>query len=181
MIKRPFYIRHRLPLSIAGGILVIAAILSATTVIRAATDVVRLHRINAIYSSLHIGNDYYMSSESVFGDKRVYSYDKGRTMSSSKIYEHDANVDTTVADVRTKIEAAGFKYFEEPYPGSAQIELHFESKDHHYIRLTVASTRREAAAETGDMNILAAYDHAHSFNEGPSTVTIKVNLDDNNE
>jgi hypothetical protein len=181
MSKRPFYVRHRLALSITTAVIIVAAALSAHTVFAAVTSTVRLARINAIYDSLHLSNDYILTSSDVFGDKRVYSWDKGRTWSSSKTYSHDADVDKTVAQLRQKIEAAGFKYFEEPYPGSAQIELHFKSPDRHYIRMTVSSAHRDAAARSGDMNLLAIYDQTHSPKEAPSDVIIKVNLDDNNE
>ncbi|HSX00894.1 MAG TPA: hypothetical protein VLF67_01515 [Candidatus Saccharimonas sp.] len=181
MSKRPFYIRHRLALSVIGGVLVVAAALSATTIVKAAVSAVRLARINAVYDSLHLGKDYFPGTQMVFGDKRVYDWDKSRTQSSMKMYTHDANVDTTVADLRGKIEAAGFKYIGEPYPGSAQTQLHFQSGKHTFIRLTVASAHREAAAQTGDLNILTVYDQTHTTNEAPSEVTIKVNLDDNNE
>lgn len=181
MTKLKFYVRHRLALGATGVVLVIVAVLAVKMIIPAATSAVRLSQINGIYASLHLGNDYPVTSEAVFGDKRVYSYDKGRTMSSQKNYIHDATVDTTVADLRHKIEAAGFSFVGEPYPGSSQTQLHFKSKNSHYIRMTVSSTRRDSAARTGDMNILALYDQTHSPDEGPSAVIIKVNLDDNNE
>ncbi len=181
MTKPPFYVRHRLALSIIGGVVVLAAILSAQTIFNATVSAIRLSQINAIYTSLHLSNDYFLVSASVFGDKRVYSYDKGRTQSSVKVYSHEANVDVTVAELRKKIESAGYKFFEEPYPGSAQTELHFKSNDNRYIRLTVSSFSRDSVARSRDMNLLKVYDETHSVNEGPSEVTIKVNLDDNNE
>jgi len=181
MAKRPFYVRHRITLGIAAAVIVIIAAVSAPPLVTATTNAIRLARINAIYNSLNLGPDYIPSSSIVFGDKRVYSWDKSRTYSSAKVYMRQADVDTTVAELRPKIEAAGFKYFEEPYPGSAQVELHFKSADNHYIRLTVFSAHRNSVAQADDMALLAAYDATHSPKEAPSTVQIKVNLDDNNE
>lgn len=179
MSKRPFFSRHRLAFGVAAGVIVIA--LSANTILGAVMSATRLSQINAIYGSLKLGNEYSLVSESVFGDKRVYQYDKGRTQSSQKIYMRQADVDVTVAELRAKIDAAGFKYIGEPYPGSLQTQLHFESKDHHYIRLTVSSYHRDSVARSGDMSLLEIYDKSHSPKEAPSEVTIKVNLDDNNE
>ncbi len=139
----------------------------------------RKDRIDAIYASLNIGDDYSLVRSDVFGKKRVYEWDSSRTYSSSKSYTHNANVDVTVADLRAKIEAANFRYFDEPYPGSTYTQLHFKSAKGEYVRLTVSSKPRDDVL-TGNTDPTDA-EIAMDPNAGPSNVTIKVNLDDNNE
>jgi hypothetical protein len=143
----------------------------------------RENRIRAIYTSFHLSDTYIPTRDSIFGDKRVYSWDKGRSYSSSKQYYRGANVDVTVADVKKAITDAGFTYFEEPYPGATFTELHFKSAHNEYVRLTVSSKLRDDAIQ--NKTIMGAQptatDLATNPNAGPANVTIKVNLDDNNE
>lgn len=146
----------------------------------------RLIRINDIYDSFALDETKYQLVDSnVFGDKRVYEWDSGRTYSSAKTYTRGANVDVTVAEVRTAIEAAGFVYFGEPYPGSTFTELHFKSAKNEYVRLNVESKPRfDAIRNEVLMKGATAISDAvitMDSNAGPSKVTIKVNLDDNNE
>ena len=139
----------------------------------------RAARINAIYDSLSITDEYEPVRSDVFGKKRTYSWDAGRTYSSSKTFIRDAPVDVTVSELRRGIENAGFTFFEEPYPGSSYIQLHFKSAAGEYIRLTVSSQPRDNALLKDTSQNAAGF--AIDPNTGPSNVTIKVNLDDNNE
>jgi hypothetical protein len=135
----------------------------------------RRDRIESIYSGLNLDESYTVSSEKVSGKKVLYSWDKGRSYSSSRIYKHDADVDKTAKELRTKIEASGFKFIDEPYAGSNYIQYHFKSEQSEYVRLTVSSIAlREAQRNREDISKIDA-------NLGPVQVTIKVNLDDNNE
>lgn len=145
----------------------------------------RKDRIIAIYDSLKLDTTYQLINSSVFGEKRVYEWDAGRTFSSEKTYDRGSDVASTVAELRKKIESAGFTYFEEPYPGSTYIELHFKSSKNEYVRLNVQSKlrfdamRNDALMNGGNSISQTALDL--DPNAGPSIVTIKVNLDDNNE
>lgn len=143
----------------------------------------RLTRITTIYKSLAIGPDYRLDSSSLFGDKRIYEWDKSRSYSSSQTYQRGASVPETVAELRKKIEAAGFSFFHEPYPGSTTIELHFRSENKEYIRLSVSSKPRDDALRNEILmgNTLSDEVIELDPNTGPSNVVIKVNLDDNNE
>lgn len=143
----------------------------------------RLSRITNIYRSLALGDDYRFESSDIFGDKRVYEWDKSRTYSSSQTYQRGATVSETVADLRQKIEAAGFTYFEEPYPGSAYVQLHFKSAKAEYLRLTVSSKPRDDAIRSSVIMQKDISSEAIELdkNTGPSNIVIKVNLDDNNE
>jgi hypothetical protein len=169
--------------SIYGIAIALAAVSISIGIFFLVTDIIpsanRAARINNIYDSLAIGDDYTVVRSDVFGKKRVYEWDTGRTYSSSKTYTHDADVDATVANLRQKIEAAGFTYFEEPYPGSTYVQLHFKSANGEYVRLTVSSKPRDTALQGST----SPNDDGFSIdpNTGPSNVTIKVNLDDNNE
>ena len=145
----------------------------------------RLDRINGIYSSINVDKEAYIQKDAnVFGDKRVYEYDKGRTYSSSIRYIHADTVSNTVAELDAKIKAAGFKFFEEPYPGSVQVQYHYKSDKGEYVRLTVSSKPYDDAVMNTalmDKNALGASIDKLDKNAGPSNVTLKVNLDDNNE
>jgi hypothetical protein len=143
----------------------------------------RYDRITAIYDSFELGNDYLPQLLDVFGDKRVYGWDKSRTFSSTVGYVHGDTVSNTVADVDGKIKAAGFTFFDEPYPGSRAVQYHYKSKDGEYVRLTVESKPyRDAWQNSQAMgkDTPSNLDKMNT-NAGPSVVTIKVNLDDNNE
>lgn len=143
----------------------------------------RLDRINGIYTSLHLDDSYIVEKSNVFGDKRVYSYDKSRTYSSEMDYVHADTVSNTVAQLDAKIKAAGFMFFDEPYPGSAQIQYHYKSSNGEYIRLTVVSKPYlDAQMNAGMMKQdVAAATKSLNANAGPTHIIIKVNLDDNNE
>jgi hypothetical protein len=169
--------------SIYSIAIVLAAVSISIGIFFLVTDIIpsanRAARINNIYNSLAVGDDYTVVTSNIFGKKRVYEWDTNRSYSSSKTYAHDADVDATVANLRQKIEAAGFTYFEEPYPGSTYVQLHFKSEQNEYVRLTVSSKPRDAALREDTSTSAPGF--SIDPNTGPSNVTIKVNLDDNNE
>ncbi len=145
----------------------------------------RLERINDIYASLDVGDDYTHQNANVFGDKRVYDWDAGRSYSSQVDYRHADTVSNTVADLDAKIKAAGFEFIDEPYAGSVFVQYHYKSAKGEYIRLNVeskpyADAWYNAAVMNKDMEVPDSV-YAMDKNAGPSNVTIKVNLDDNNE
>ncbi|MFZ1301034.1 MAG: hypothetical protein WAQ27_00410 [Candidatus Microsaccharimonas sp.] len=144
----------------------------------------RLARIQDIYKSLDLGDNYLLQTSNVFGDKRVYGSDASRTQSSEADYVHAGTVIDTVADLDAKIKAAGFTFVEEPYAGSVFKQYHYKSDNGAYVRLTVSSKVYDDAVfnaavidKNSTENLIAKYD----TNAGPSNVVIKVNLDDNNE
>jgi hypothetical protein len=144
-------------------------------------NIARKTRIESIYHSLKLDSRYQLVSSSVFGEKKPYEWDKSRTYSSSEVFRRDANVDVSAADARNSIEKAGFAFIGEPYPGSAFTEWHFESSNKEYIRLNVSSQPRDDALRKQAGSDKLNFDGVPGPNQGPSTVTIKVNLDDNNE
>jgi hypothetical protein len=134
----------------------------------------RQTRILAIYDNLHLPADYELVAENIFGRKIPYDWDSSRTYASSRDYVRNANVDLTTADLRARVEAAGWTFIDEPYPKAVIKELHFKSVNHEYLRMEVESKpRSDALRQNKEDNI--------DPNEGPSIVNIKVNLDDNNE
>jgi len=143
----------------------------------------RLDRINGIYTSLHIDDTYTLQKMNVFGDKRVYDWDKSRSYSSEVDYLHGDTVSNTVAQLDAKIKAAGFMFVDEPYPGSVQVQYHYKSADGEYIRLTVSSKPYDDAWQYAISMGKEPSDSIFSMdkNAGPASVVIKVNLDDNNE
>ena len=159
--------------------------LSASQLIATHKNQERLDRIQTIYSSINLDDTYQVRDSSVFGDKRVYSYDKGRSQSSRVEYVHADTVSNTVADLDAKIKSAGFTFIDEPYPGGVGFQYHYKSAKGEYIRLNVTSKPYDDAVYNAfvmDKNSLGAVvDGFKDKNIGPSSVTIKVNLDDNNE
>jgi len=143
----------------------------------------RLERIEAIYSTIPTPEQTYFYEEDIFGDKRPYDYDSGRSKSSEKTFVVAARVDETFARFDTLIKDAGYTPIGDPYPGSLQPQRHYKTDKGEYIRLSVSSKLRDDA---GSSEILMKGEFSEDFfkidpNAGPSRVTIKVNLDDNNE
>ena len=138
----------------------------------------RLDKITAVYTSLNLGDSYRIATSNVFGDKRVYDWDKGRTYSSSVEYGHNDTVLNTFADLKKKVEAAGFSYVQTEYAGSISQIDEYRNGDGVYVRVN---------AETKEVQAMTTYGTPSSVsdisdtNAAPSYVTIKVNLDDNNE
>jgi len=143
----------------------------------------RYDRINAIYSSINVGESYRVESKNIFGDKRSYESEKGRTFSSVITYLHAATVSDTVSDLDAKIKAAGFTFVEQVYPGSAAPQYHYKSEKGEYVRLTVSSKPYDDALQNASLmnGDVAKLQSTLDKNAGPSNVILKVNLDDNNE
>jgi len=145
----------------------------------------RLAKINDIYASLNLNDEAYPVERSdVFGDKRVYDWDKGRSRSSEVDYVHADTVSNTVAELDAKIKAAGFTFIDEPYPGAVSVQYHYKSAEGEYVRLTVYSKPyQDALRNSLIMEGVKAEDTVKGMdkNAGPAYVIVKVNLDDNNE
>jgi len=143
---------------------------------------IRRDRIIAIYNSLKIDDQKYrLNYESIFGDKKVYEWDSSRSYSSERTYIRSANVDTTVTELKKAISDTDFTFYEEPYPGSTYFMYIYKSPRNEYLRVSVESkTRGDEFFNKSQMG-LSINDITTSPNAGPSNVTIKVNLDDNNE
>ncbi len=136
----------------------------------------RKHRIETVYNQINVGSDYIVQSSDIFGEKRKYDWDTSRTYSSSIHYIRGANVDTTVSDLQKHIEAAGFALIDHPYP----FQWQYKSKDNVYVRFDAESKPRMDYFQNLQLmnKPVGAYDDT---NTGPTNVTLKVNLDDNNE
>ena len=149
----------------------------------------RLERITAIYDSLQLSSDEYIVQQAdVFGDKRPYEWDEGRTYSSVVRYVHGDTLENTVTELDAAIKAAGFTFIDEPYPGSiGNVQYHYTSDEGAYVRLTVSSKQRLEAFQNAtimgelDDETIEELNASIDPNAGPVNVTIKVNLDDNNE
>jgi len=178
------HVKHRIIVGIGVIIIaVLAALVLSLLVIPKVTNDARLHRINEIYSSIKLPDNTYFNYEKVFGDKRPYEYDSGRSMSSQKDFVVAKTVKETVAFMDKSIKDAGYTFFEEAYPGSVSVQYHYKTDRGEYIRVTVSSkTRDDAFSNSYLMNgKFSDEDFKIDPNAGPSNVTLKVNLDDNNE
>ncbi len=142
-------------------------------------------RIVEIYESLDLGDEYRVEDIAISGQKKTYEWDPNRSYSSSVDLIRGLTVEKTFAELDAKITAAGFTKVDEAYAGSIAKQYHYRSEKGEYIRVSVSSKVRDDAivnytvlnpnADT-PADILAL-----DPNTGPSNVTIKVNLDDNNE
>ena len=169
----------KITLIAVGVIVVVVACFYAAT---AVNNNIRKDRIISIFNSLKIDDQKYtINYESIFGEKRIYEWDSGRSYSSERTYIRGANVDTTVAELKQAIAKTDFKFYEEPYPGSTDFMYIYKSPKNEYLRVSVESkTRQDDFFNRHNMG-LPTEDVTTSPNAGPSNVTIKVNLDDNNE
>jgi len=178
------HIRHRITIGVGIVIIaVLAGLVLSLSVIPKINNDIRLNRINEIYSSIRLPDNTYFNDETIFGDKRPYEYDAGRSTSSVKTFVVAKTVNETFSEIDAAIKAAGYTQFEEAYPGSTSKEFHYKTDRGEYIRLNVSSKLRGDAASN---EILMSGKFSDEFfkidpNAGPSRVTLKVNLDDNNE
>ena len=142
-------------------------------------DTERLHRIQAVYQSLNLDNSYRAVRSDVFGDKRTYSWDESRSASSSIEYGHNDTPANTRADLAKKIEAAGFKRIGGAYEGSPSPQDYFKNDKGVYARVSTTSRYVQ------DSLIYGTFTEGDPLinhkDEAPTYVTLKVNLDDNNE
>lgn len=142
-------------------------------------------RIVEIYKSLDIGDEYRLENAEISGQKRVYEWDPGRSYSSLIQLIRGLTVEKTFAELDAKITAAGFAKFDEPYAGSLALQYHYKSERGEFIRLSVSSKLRDDAFTNFSLMNPGSEvpDTVFSLdpNAGPSRVTLKVNLDDNNE
>lgn len=146
----------------------------------------RLDRIESIYSSLALSEEEYpVDTYNVFGEKRNYEWDSGRSYSSVVQYVHGDTVSKTFEELDAKIRKAGFSFVDEPYPGSVQKQYHYKSEKGEYLRLSVSSKLYDDAirnaAIMGEDIATVVDDFTEGTDKGPANVVIKVNLDDNNE
>ncbi len=142
-------------------------------------------RIVEIYQSLDLGDEYRLENIDISGQKKAYEWDANRSYSSSAALIRGLSVSETFSELDKKITAAGFVKIDEAYPGSLAKQYHYKSEKGEYIRISVTSKVRDDAIvnytvlnpDTSTPAEILAIDP----NVGPSNVTIKVNLDDNNE
>ena len=162
--------------------LMIAIIIFLVTV-SAIQNNARAQRINQIFNSIPIPEKNFHYREDIFAEKRVYVYDASRSSSSLKEFVIASNVDTTFALMDKSIRDAGYTFFDEPYPGSVSRQFHYKTDRGEYIRMSVSSKLRDDAASSEIIMTGKLSDEffAINANSGPATVTLKVNLDDNNE
>lgn len=143
------------------------------------THINRRNQIVRIYESLSLGDNYRGVTSNIFGDKRVYDWDKGRSYSSSVEYTHNDTPANTASDLKKKLEAAGFVPAGTAYDGSTSPQYHYKNGAGNYVRVTVTSKYVQDAMMYGDaVANEPVYTHK---DDAPTYVTIKVNLDDNNE
>jgi hypothetical protein len=168
------------------GIIVIAVMVGLIlmlTILPKIHNDARLKRINEIYSSITLPQNTFLPTTNIFGDKRPYDYDKSRSYSSQKKFVVAKTVAETFGGIDKAIKAAGYTQFEEAYPGATSKEFHYKTSRGEYIRLNVSSKLRNDAA-INDQLMNGKFTETFfkiDPNAGPSTVTLKVNLDDNNE
>ena len=139
----------------------------------------RVDRIHEIYNSLNLDKSYRLASENIFGDKRVYDWDKSRTFASSQEYGRDATVDETFADLEKRATDAGFESVGTEYENSTAEQHHYKSEAGEYIRISVMNRAWHDSLLYGTQ--LPDSDELNRRDLAPVYVTIKVNLDDNNE
>lgn len=176
--------RHKIIVGLS--IVVVAALLGlifSLIIIPRITNNIRLNRINEIYASIKMPDPVYAEQDTIFGNKRVYPYDSGRSQSSEKTFVVGKTVSDTFNELDSAIKAAGYVAFEEPYPGSVFREEHYKTDRNEYIRLNVSSKFRNDAFQNSLWMTGKQSDDLFKIdpNTGPSTVILKVNLDDNNE
>ena len=162
-----------------GFILVSLSALALTGAVVAHNNNQRLDRINTIYTDLELDDSYRVADSNIFGDKRAYDWGEGRTFASSLSFGRNANRIETFDDLKTHIEAAGFEQIEGPNYGDIARQDHYRSAQGEYIRVSIDTKAWHDAILYGTSAPQPGSDTATKT--GPVYITIKVNLDDNNE
>lgn len=138
----------------------------------------RYNDISAIYDGLKLGPEYREISSNIFGEKRTYTSDKNRSYASSITYGHNDTPANTSAELKKRAEASGFTYLQTSHEGTANPVMEFKNKDDQWLRIAVTSKSTQDTYMYGLPAGDPASDHS---NEAPSHVSIKVNLDSNND
>jgi hypothetical protein len=153
----------------------------------------RLDRINGIYSSLKLDDSYVVdrAGTDVFGDKRLNPVIKTESQASVMFYIHADTVKNTVAELDTKIKAAGFTKLDVKYSPLLDFvpQAQYKSSKGEYIHLKVESRQFEQAMlnshfmdmRNSTVTTITSLRQKYDINAAPSNVVIMVNLDDNNE
>lgn len=139
----------------------------------------RENRIAAIYNGLNLDDSYQVDYANVFGEKRAYPWDSSRTMASSVSYGRNAGRDATFADINTRIVNAGFEQIEGPNYGEVARQDHYTNEFGEFIRVSIETRAQRDASVYGTE--APSPDSIAADKNGPVYVTIRVNLDDNNE
>ena len=140
----------------------------------------RRDEITSIYTSFNLDGEKYRAAKTdIFGDKRTYEWDSGRTYSSSVEYGYNDTPENTRAALKAQIEKAGFIFTNTVYEGSVSPQDHYKNSENQYVRVSVTPKAWQDAITYGTPKIdeLSGLDK----NAAPTYVVIKVNLDDNNE
>ena len=162
-------------------ILVSLAVYSFTQLAEYRANADRRERIMAIYSSLNLDDGYRTAEANIFGDKRPYSWDKTASFASSVSYGRNAGASDTFADLKKRIEAAGFTEIERPNDGTTAPtrQDRYKNDRGEYLRVSVSPKAWHDAILYG---VAPPAPRSPEMTEiGPVYVTISVNLDDNNE
>ena len=159
--------------------LVCLGVYALVGIIKERQDNVRLDRIHQIYRSIDLDDSYRAVKSEIFGDKRVYQWDKGRTYASTVEYGRNATAAETYADLEKRITAAGFAPAGSAYENSVAEQRYYKSQDGEYIRVAIKSGSYQNSLVYG--TTLPSAEEINRRDTTPVYVTIKVNLDDNNE
>ncbi len=139
----------------------------------------REDRIYSIYASLDLDDTKYrVFDTNIFGDKRVYSWDKNRTKSSSIALGTNQTPQKVTEELKQHITKAGFEPAGDAYVDSVNPEYYFKNKRGEYIRLRVATKAVQDSMMYGTPDLAR---ETIDRNKAPSYIIINVNLDDNNE
>ena len=92
-------------------------------------------QIVSIYRDLNLGENYRPISSNIFGDKRVYSWDKHRSYASVVTYGHNATVGDTVKELSEKAKKAGFTQQKIEYEGSSSPVYEFKNDKGNWLRI----------------------------------------------
>ncbi|HEY8886416.1 MAG TPA: hypothetical protein VIM31_02885 [Candidatus Microsaccharimonas sp.] len=175
--------RHRIivGLSIVVVAVLLGLIFSFIIIPKVINDT-RLNRINHIFSSIQGPALVYDETDHIFGDKRLYEWDASRSYASSKTLVVGKTV-TDAFDLFDKaIVAAGYTPVQDAHPNSVVKERTYKTPRGEYVYLDAVSKLRTDAFQ----NQVWMGSTENNFrnidpNAGPASVTLRVNLDDNNE
>jgi hypothetical protein len=179
ILPRQLFIAVGLALIVAGSIYVFASY-----AVKLFYEAPRAARVHEVYESLKLPDDYIYQTGAIAGERRLYNQDGTRSWSSHQVYLRGASLGDTVSELNTHITEAGFKQIRQSEKTAAVAERNYVNDKQEYLRFKAESKLRleyYQNAHLMGLDTATIEKNAIDPNTGPIRVTIKVNLDDNNE
>jgi hypothetical protein len=180
---KKFFVKNKKKIILSTSIIAIVAIIVAVfcvIMLPSINNDIRKDRIISIFNSLKLDDQKYIfHGEYVRGESMTLNWVINKNSVYSRSYTRNANVDTTVSEVRKAATSAGLIYVGEPYPNMIASHLFdYRTTRNEYIRIAISSKLRDDAFfNNPNMTQAEMIALDSEVNSAPTNVMIDVNLD----